>query len=44
MTAIARFLRPVAWQNAPAAALPPALRDENALRVPRLIDGTREGT
>jgi alpha-ketoglutaric semialdehyde dehydrogenase len=44
MTAIARFLRPVAWQNAPASALPPALRDENPLGICRRIDGemTRE--
>jgi NADP-dependent aldehyde dehydrogenase len=44
MTAIARFLRPVAWQNAPAGALPPALRDENPLGICRRVDGemTRE--
>jgi NADP-dependent aldehyde dehydrogenase len=44
MTAIHRFLRPVAWQNAPAAALPPALRDENPLGIWRRVDGapTRE--
>ena len=44
MTAIARFLRPVAWQNAPASALPPALRDENPLGIWRRVDGapTRE--
>jgi len=44
MTAIQRFLRPVAWQNAPAAALPPALRDENPLGIWRRVDGrpTRE--
>jgi NADP-dependent aldehyde dehydrogenase len=39
MTAIGRFLRPVAWQNAPAAALPPALRDENPLGIWRRVDG-----
>jgi alpha-ketoglutaric semialdehyde dehydrogenase len=39
MTAIERFLRPVAFQNAPAALLPPALADENALGAPRRIDG-----
>ena len=33
MTAIRRFLRPVAWQNAPAAVLPPELRDENPLGI-----------
>jgi NADP-dependent aldehyde dehydrogenase len=35
--AIDRFLRPVAYQNLPAALLPPALRDNTTL--PRLIDG-----
>jgi NADP-dependent aldehyde dehydrogenase len=39
MTAIERFLRPVAWQNAPAAALPPALRDENPLGIWRRVNG-----
>jgi acyl-CoA reductase-like NAD-dependent aldehyde dehydrogenase len=39
MTAIARFLRPVAWQNAPASALPPALRDENPLGIWRRVNG-----
>jgi NADP-dependent aldehyde dehydrogenase len=39
MTAIQRFLRPVAWQNAPAAALPPALRDENPLGIWRRVNG-----
>jgi acyl-CoA reductase-like NAD-dependent aldehyde dehydrogenase len=44
MTAIHRFLRPVAWQNAPAAVLPPELRDENPLGIWRRVDGelTRE--
>ena len=44
MTAIARFLRPVAWQNAPARVLPAALRDENPLGLWRRVDGvpTRE--
>ena len=40
MTAIGRFLRPVAFQNAPAPLLPPALADENPLGVPRRVDGT----
>jgi hypothetical protein len=40
MTAIGRFLRPVAFQNAPAALLPPALADDNPLGVPRRVDGT----
>jgi 2,5-dioxopentanoate dehydrogenase len=39
MTAIRRFLRPVAFQNAPAALLPPALADDNPLQVPRRVDG-----
>jgi 2,5-dioxopentanoate dehydrogenase len=41
MTAIQRFLRPVAFQNAPAALLPPALADDNPLGVPRRVDGAR---
>jgi NADP-dependent aldehyde dehydrogenase len=41
MTAIGRFLRPVAFQNAPAALLPPALADDNPLGVPRRVDGVR---
>jgi 2,5-dioxopentanoate dehydrogenase len=42
--AIGRFARPVCFQNAPAALLPPALRDENPLGIWRLVDGawTRE--
>lgn len=36
-SAIKRFLRPVAFQNAPAAFLPDALRDENPLGVPQAI-------
>ena len=39
MTAIGRFLRPVAFQNAPAALLPAALADDNPLGVPRRVDG-----
>ena len=39
MTAIRRFLRPVAWQNAPASVLPPELRDENPLGIWRRVDG-----
>jgi NADP-dependent aldehyde dehydrogenase len=44
MTAIRRFQRPVVLQNAPAAILPPELRDENPLRIWRRVDGelTRE--
>jgi NADP-dependent aldehyde dehydrogenase len=37
-TSIRRYLRPVAWQNAPAAELPPELRDGPA-DLPRRIDG-----
>jgi alpha-ketoglutaric semialdehyde dehydrogenase len=37
--AIERFLRPVCYQNFPAAMLPEALQDENPLRLWRLIDG-----
>ncbi|WP_028923482.1 aldehyde dehydrogenase (NADP(+)) [Pseudonocardia acaciae] len=33
--AIDRFLRPVVFQNAPAALLPDALRDDNPLGLPR---------
>jgi NADP-dependent aldehyde dehydrogenase len=39
VTAMRRFLRPVAYQDAPDAALPPELRDENVLGIPRRIDG-----
>jgi NADP-dependent aldehyde dehydrogenase len=44
MTAMGRFLRPVAFQNAPAAVLPPELRDENPRGVWRRVNGelTRE--
>jgi NADP-dependent aldehyde dehydrogenase len=37
--AIYRFARPVCFQNAPAAMLPDALKDENPLRLARLVDG-----
>lgn len=36
-SAIKRFLRPVAFQNTPAAFLPDALRDENPLGLPQAI-------
>jgi NADP-dependent aldehyde dehydrogenase len=39
MTAIRRWLRPVAFQNAPTALLPPELRDENPLGIWRRVDG-----
>ncbi|AGK46358.1 aldehyde dehydrogenase family protein [Burkholderia thailandensis MSMB121] len=38
--AIERFLRPVCYQDLPAALLPPALQDDNPLRLRRLVDGT----
>jgi len=37
--AIDRYLRPVCYQDAPAALLPPELRPENPLGLWRLIDG-----
>ncbi|WP_369388478.1 aldehyde dehydrogenase (NADP(+)) [Streptomyces sp. CG1] len=41
-TAIERWLRPVAYQNAPAALLPKELRDENPLGLPRRFNGVLE--
>ena len=38
-TAVRRFLRPIAYQDAPQRSLPPALREDNPLRVPRRVDG-----
>ncbi|QYN19350.1 aldehyde dehydrogenase (NADP(+)) [Amycolatopsis sp. DSM 110486] len=38
-TAIRRFLRPLAWQNAPAHLLPDELTDEPRAPLPRRIDG-----
>lgn len=37
--ALARFTRPVAYQNIPDAALPPALRESNPWQLPRRVDG-----
>ncbi len=37
--AIERWCRPVCWQNAPADLLPPELRDDNPLKVRRMVDG-----
>lgn len=37
--AVNRFTRPLAFQNAPQAHLPPALRDRNELGIPRRVDG-----
>jgi NADP-dependent aldehyde dehydrogenase len=39
VTALRRFLRPVAYQDAPESALPVELREENVLGIPRRIDG-----
>ncbi len=41
-TAVERWLRPVVYQNAPAALLPPELRDDNPLGLPRRVDGRPE--
>ncbi|CAG9166309.1 MULTISPECIES: aldehyde dehydrogenase (NADP(+)) [Cupriavidus] len=37
--AIERFLRPVCYQALPADLLPQALREDNPLQLPRLVDG-----
>lgn len=39
VSALRRFLRPIAYQDAPDAALPPELRDGNPLGIPRRVDG-----
>ncbi|NUK96177.1 aldehyde dehydrogenase (NADP(+)), partial [Streptomyces lunaelactis] len=41
-TAIERWLRPVTYQTTPEALLPPELRDENPLGLPRRVDGRQE--
>ena len=41
-TAIRRFLRPVTYQDAPPAVLPPELAEDNPLRLPRRVDGRLE--
>ncbi|MFD0314184.1 aldehyde dehydrogenase (NADP(+)) [Streptomyces flavalbus] len=41
-TAIERWLRPVVYQNAPEALLPPELRDANPLGLPRRFNGQLE--
>ena len=41
VTAIRRFLRPLAWQDAPPEALPAELRDDT-VGVPRRVDGVLE--
>lgn len=38
-SAIDRFLRPVCYQNLPEGLLPEALRDDNPLRLARVVDG-----
>lgn len=40
--AIERFLRPVCYQDLPATVLPPAVAQDNPLRLPRLVDGRME--
>jgi len=37
--AIQRFLRPICYQNLPDALLPPALRNENPLKLMRRVNG-----
>lgn len=37
--AIARFLRPVSYQDVPSELLPQELHDDNPYRVPRMVDG-----
>jgi NADP-dependent aldehyde dehydrogenase len=39
VTAMRRFLRPIAFQDAPDAALPTELRDTNPLGIPRRVNG-----
>ena len=39
VTALRRFLRPVAYQDAPEVALPAELRESNPLGIPRRVDG-----
>ncbi|MGH3327398.1 MAG: aldehyde dehydrogenase (NADP(+)), partial [Streptomycetales bacterium] len=41
-SSIVRWLRPVAWQNVPEALLPPQLREDNPLGLPRRVDGRIE--
>ncbi|MCJ2054435.1 aldehyde dehydrogenase (NADP(+)) [Methylobacterium sp. J-070] len=41
--AIDRFLRPVSYQDVPDTLLPPALQASNPLKLPRRIDGVRDG-
>jgi NADP-dependent aldehyde dehydrogenase len=39
MTAMRRFMRPLAWQDAPDDLLPPELQDANPLGIQRRISG-----
>ncbi len=39
MTAVQRFTRPIAYQDAPADALPPELQEDNPLGIRRRVDG-----
>jgi acyl-CoA reductase-like NAD-dependent aldehyde dehydrogenase len=39
MTAVHRFTRPIAFQDAPPEALPPELHEENPLGIRRRVDG-----
>ncbi|MFJ2672512.1 aldehyde dehydrogenase (NADP(+)) [Streptomyces sp. NPDC087525] len=41
-TAVERWLRPVSYQSTPATLLPPELRDDNPLDLPRRVDGRPE--
>lgn len=38
-SAIKRWVRPVSFQNWPAASLPEALKDDNPLNISRILDG-----
>ena len=40
--AMMRYLRPVCYQDTPDALLPPALRRDNPLNIPRRVDGRME--
>lgn len=42
--AIARFLRPVCFQNLPASLLPDAVKDSNPWGIARRLDGKREAS
>lgn len=42
-TAIERWLRPVTYQDTPPALLPPELRDDNPMGIPRRVNGRAQG-